>query len=56
MISKSWSRKSIATAVAVAVLSVYSMAVLAAPGGKASGEVAVDLYAPQSTIGATLCC
>jgi hypothetical protein len=37
MISKSWSRKSIATAVAVAVLSVYSMVVLAAPGAKASG-------------------
>jgi len=41
MISKSWSRKSIATAVAVAVLSVYSMVVLAAPGAKASGELSV---------------
>jgi phage baseplate assembly protein gpV len=42
MISKSWSRKSIATAVAVAVLSVYSMVVLAAPGAKASGELTVS--------------
>jgi ferric-dicitrate binding protein FerR (iron transport regulator) len=42
MISKSWSRKSIATAVAVAVLSVYSMVVLAAPGAKASGELSVS--------------
>jgi ferric-dicitrate binding protein FerR (iron transport regulator) len=41
MISKSWSRKSIATAVAVAVLSVYSMVVLASPGAKASGELSV---------------
>jgi ferric-dicitrate binding protein FerR (iron transport regulator) len=41
MISKTWSRKSIATAVAVAVLSVYSMVVLAAPGAKASGELSV---------------
>jgi ferric-dicitrate binding protein FerR (iron transport regulator) len=41
MISKSWSRKSIATVVAVAVLSVYSMVVLAAPGAKASGELSV---------------
>ena len=40
MISKSWSRKSIATGVAVAVLSVYSMVVLAAP--KASGELSVS--------------
>lgn len=30
MISKTWSRKSIATVVAVAVLSAYSMVVLAA--------------------------
>jgi ferric-dicitrate binding protein FerR (iron transport regulator) len=42
MISKSWSRKSIATAVAVAVLSVYSMVVLASPGAKASGELSVS--------------
>ena len=42
MISKSWSRKSIATAVAVAVLSVYSMVVLAAPGAKASAELSVS--------------
>lgn len=42
MISKTWSRKSIATAVAVAVLSVYSMVGLAAPGAKASGELSVS--------------
>ncbi len=42
MISKTWSRKSIATAVAFAVLSVYSMVVLAAPGAKASGELSVS--------------
>lgn len=42
MISKSWSRKSIATAVAVAVLSVYSMVVLATPAAKASGELSVS--------------
>ena len=42
MISKSWSRKSIATAVAVAVLSVYSMVVLATPNAKASGELSVS--------------
>jgi ferric-dicitrate binding protein FerR (iron transport regulator) len=42
MISKTWSRKSIATAVAVAVLSVYSMVVLAAPGAKAAGELSVS--------------
>jgi ferric-dicitrate binding protein FerR (iron transport regulator) len=41
MISKTWSRKSIATVVAVAVLSVYSMVVLASPGAKASGELSV---------------
>jgi phage baseplate assembly protein gpV len=41
MISKTWSRKSIATVVAVAVLSVYSMVALAAPGAKASGELSV---------------
>ncbi len=42
MISKSWSRKSIATLVAVAVLSVYSMLLLAAPSAKASGALAVS--------------
>ena len=42
MISKSWSRKSLATAVAVAVLSVYSMVVLATPNAKASGELSVS--------------
>jgi ferric-dicitrate binding protein FerR (iron transport regulator) len=42
MISKTWSRKFIATAVAVAVLSVYSMVVLASPGAKASGELSVS--------------
>jgi hypothetical protein len=42
MISKTWSRKSIAACVAVAVLSVYSMVVLAAPGAKASGELSVS--------------
>jgi len=41
MISKSWSRKPIAACLAVAVLSVYSMVVLAAPGAKASGELSV---------------
>ncbi len=42
MISKTWSRKSIAVCVAVAVLSVYSMVVLASPGAKASGELSVS--------------
>ena len=42
MISKTWSRKSISVCVAVAVLSVYSMVVLAAPGAKASGELSVS--------------
>jgi len=42
MTSKSWSRKSIAACVAVAVLSVYSMVVLAVPGSKASGELSVS--------------
>src|SRR4026208_815681 len=37
MISKTWSRKSIATAVAVAVFSAYSMVVVAAPGATAAG-------------------
>lgn len=42
MISKTWSRKSIAVCAAVAVLSVYSMVVLAAPGAKASsGELSI---------------
>jgi hypothetical protein len=41
MTSKTWSRKSIAAFVAVAVLSVYSMVVLAAPGTKASGDLSV---------------
>lgn len=43
MISKSWSRKSIATVVAVAVLSVSSMVVLATPGAKTSGELSVSV-------------
>lgn len=43
MISKSWSRKTIAASLAVAVLSVYSMVALAAPGAKApSGELSVS--------------
>ncbi|HSB29328.1 MAG TPA: FecR domain-containing protein [Pyrinomonadaceae bacterium] len=42
MTSKTWSRKFIALSVAVAVLSVYSMVVLAAPGAKASGELSVS--------------
>jgi len=49
MISRTWSRKSIAFCVAVAVLSVYSMVALATPGQKApsgelsaSGQVAVN--------------
>jgi hypothetical protein len=43
MISRSWSRKSIAVALAVAVLSVYSMVVLAAPGQQGpSGELSVS--------------
>ena len=42
MISKSWIRKSIATVVPVAVLSVYSMVVLATPGAKTSGELSVS--------------
>jgi hypothetical protein len=41
MISKTWSRNFIALLVAVAVLSVYSMVVLATPGAKASGELTV---------------
>jgi hypothetical protein len=43
MISRTWSRKSIAFCVAVAVLSVYSMVALATPGQKAaSGELSVS--------------
>lgn len=43
MISKNWNRKFIAACVSVAVLSVYSMVVLAAPGAKApSGELSVS--------------
>src|SRR4030095_5117585 len=42
MTSKTGSRKSIATLVAIAVWSVYSMVVLAAPGAKASGELSVS--------------
>ncbi len=49
MISKNWSRKPIAACVAVAVLSVYSMVVLASPAAKApsaeltiSGQVTVN--------------
>src|SRR6267142_6448401 len=42
MTSKTWSRKSIAAGVAVAVLSVYSMVVLASPGARASGELSVS--------------
>ena len=46
MISRTWSRKSIAFCLAVAVLSVYSMVVLATPGqlGQtgASGELSVS--------------
>jgi hypothetical protein len=42
MISKTWSRKPIAALVAVAILSVYSMVVLASPAAKApSGEVSI---------------
>jgi hypothetical protein len=43
MISKTWSRKPIAAVVAVAILSVYSMVVLASPAAKAaSGELTVS--------------
>ena len=35
MISKTWSRKPIAALLAVAILSVYSMVVLASPAAKA---------------------
>jgi hypothetical protein len=43
MISRTWSRKSMAFAVAIAVLSVYSMVALAKPGDqKISGELSVS--------------
>jgi len=42
MISRTWSRKSIAFCVAVAVLSVYSMVTLAGAPQKASGELSVS--------------
>src|SRR2546421_4061619 len=43
MISRTWSRKSIAFCIAVAVLSVYSMVALASPGQKGpSGELSVS--------------
>jgi hypothetical protein len=44
MISRTWSRNSIALAVAIAVLSVYSMVALASPGAqtKMSGELSVS--------------
>jgi hypothetical protein len=42
MISKTWSRKPIAALLAVAILSVYSMVVLASPAAKApSGELSI---------------
>jgi len=48
MISKTWSRKPIAACVAVAILSVYSMVVLASPAAKApSGELSI---AGQATV------
>lgn len=42
MITRSWSRKSIAITLTVAVLSVYSMVVLASPGQRPSGELSVS--------------
>ena len=42
MISKTWSRKSIAVCVATAIVTVYSMVALASPGPKASGELSVN--------------
>lgn len=42
MITKTWSRKPIAALVAIAILSVYSMVVLASPAAKApSGELSI---------------
>ena len=42
MTTKTWSRKPIAALVAIAVWSIYSMVVLAAPGAKASAELSVS--------------
>jgi len=43
MISKTWSRKSVAACLAVAVLSVYSMVVLATPGANLpSGQLSIS--------------
>jgi len=42
MISRTWSRKAIALCLAVAVLSIYSMVVLASPGLRPSGELTVS--------------
>src|ERR1043165_3439747 len=42
MTSRNWSRKSIAFALAIAVLSVYSMVALANPGQKNAGELSVS--------------
>jgi len=42
MTSRNWSRKSMAFALAIAVLSVYSMVALANPGQKNSGELSVS--------------
>jgi hypothetical protein len=42
MTSRNWSRKSIAFALAIAVLSVYSMVALASPGQKNAGELSVS--------------
>lgn len=42
MISRTWSRKSIAFCLAVAVLSIYSMVVLASPGLRPAGELTVS--------------
>src|SRR5258705_12265554 len=42
MISKTWSRKPVAALVAIAILSVYSMVVLASPAAKApSAELSI---------------
>jgi hypothetical protein len=42
MISRTWSRKSLAFCLAVAVLSLYSMVVLATPGQGPAGELSVS--------------
>ena len=47
MISRAWSRKSIAICLSVAVLSVYSMVVLAAPGQGVSGELSISGATPS---------